>query len=76
MTGTNPGAHGVALAADGKLKLFQNNDEGAPSLIRDTYRVGKLGTQIAVRGTSSKVTLRFASAGLLTTGGETYRRVP
>jgi hypothetical protein len=76
MTGTNPGAHGVALAADGKLKLFQNNDEGAPSLIRDTYRVGKLGTQIAVRGTSTKVTLRFESAGLLTTGGETYRRVP
>ena len=76
MTGTNSGARGVALAADGNLKLFQNNDDGAPSLIRDTYRVGKLGTQFAVRGTSTKVTLRFENAAQLTTGGETYHRLP
>ncbi len=76
MTGPNPGAHGVALASDGNIKLFQNNDDGAPSLIRDTYRVGKLGTQLAVRGTSTNVTLRFEGTALLTTGGETYHRLP
>ncbi len=76
MTGPQPGDHGIALTADGNLKLFQNNAQGAPSLIRDTYRIGHVGSQISARGTETKVTLRFDGKTRLTSGGETYHRLP
>lgn len=76
MTGPRPGDHGIALTTDGNLKLFQNNAQGAPSLIRDTYRIGHVGTQLSARGTETKVTLRFEGSTRLTSGGETYLRLP
>ena len=75
MTGQQPGDHGIALTADGHLKLFQLNAQGTPSLLRDTYRIGHLGGQLAALGTETKVILRFKDPGQLTNGGEKYRRI-
>lgn len=51
MTGSQPGHHGIALNADGTMKLFQVNPQGPPGLIQDTYRLGRVDGHLCALGT-------------------------
>ncbi|MCX6953393.1 MAG: hypothetical protein NTV51_14675 [Verrucomicrobia bacterium] len=76
MTGSQAGHHGIALAADGTMKLFQLNAQSTPSLIRDTFRVGRIDGKIAVLGHQPGGAMRLTDPTTLTFCGETYRRIP
>jgi cobyrinic acid a,c-diamide synthase len=76
MTGAQPGHHGIALAADGTMKLFQLNPQGPPSLIQDTYRVGRTDGTLSVRGGQPGGVIRVSGSTALVFCGETYQRVP
>lgn len=76
LTGPGPGHYGIALAADGTLKLFQFNAEGPPGLIQDTFHVGQVDGTFAVQGNQQTEAMRMTTANTLTYYGNTYRRIP
>jgi len=76
MTGSQAGHHGIALAADGTMKLFQLNALSTPSLIRDDYRVGRIDGKLAVLGHQPGGAIHLTEPTTLTFCGETYRRIP
>lgn len=76
LTGSQPGHHGISLAADGTLKLFQLNLIGPPSLIQDTFQVGRIGGQPSALGHQTGGAIRFEGSETLTFCGETYHRIP
>lgn len=76
MTGSQAGHHGIALATDGTMKLFQLNAQGIPSLIRDNFRVGRIEGKLGVLGHQPGGTIRLTEAKTLTFCGETYHRIP
>lgn len=76
MTGSQSGHHGIALAADGTMKLFQLNPQGAPSLLQDTYRIGQVDGQLCVLGNQPGGVVRVVGETALVFCGETYQRIP
>lgn len=76
MTGSLPGHHGIALSADGTMKLFQLNSQGTPSLIQDTYRVGRVEGAPAMLSHQPGGVLRMRGAKTLVFCGESYQRLP
>jgi hypothetical protein len=76
MTGNRPGDHGLVLDAGGALKLFELNSLGAPSLIRDTYRVGRIDGMLCGLCNQPGGPIWMNGRDTLTYCGETYRRLP
>ena len=75
MTGAQAGHHGIALNADGTMKLFQLNAGGPPSLIQDTFHLGRSGGQFCVLSSQPGGAMQFAGRDSLTFCGETYHRL-
>jgi hypothetical protein len=76
LTGQLPGDHGIALATDGTMKLVQLNAQGTPSLILDTFRVGRIDGELSVLGLQSTMPVRVTGRNTLSFGGENYQRLP
>ncbi|MBI5691751.1 MAG: hypothetical protein HZC55_16830 [Verrucomicrobia bacterium] len=75
MTGSRPGHHGIAVAADGSIKLFQLNRQGIPSLLNAHVRVGTLEGETCLIGDEFREPIRFRGKGVLVFCGETYQRI-
>ena len=75
VTGNKPGAHGIALATDG-LKIFQVNAVAAPSVVIDTYRIGRREGKVVLATNQPGGEIRVVDKDTLTYCGEDYRRVP
>jgi hypothetical protein len=76
MTGPQPGQYGIALGADGSLRLFQVNAQVSPSLIQDSYRLGRIGTTLYVLSGQPGGPIRVNEGNTLTFCGEIYQRIP
>ena len=75
MNGSRPGHHGIAVSADGTLKLFQLNRQGAPSLLVDRARFSSLKGELLMLGAEIREPIRLGGKGVLHFCGETYLRV-
>jgi len=75
VTGTEEGDHGISLAKDGALKLVLFNSDRSPSVLHDTYRVGRSGGAFAVVGSPPGGVILQVDRDTLLYFGETYRRV-
>lgn len=75
MTGSEPGDHGISLAEDGALKLFQLNADHSPSVLHDTYQIGRAGGKIALASGQPGGLITVQSPDTLSFCGEIYRRV-
>lgn len=75
MTGNRPGAHGIAVSPDGSIKIFQLNAEGVPSLIQDSYEVGRVRGLLALRTSQASEPLLQTGRHTLTFFGEAYQRI-
>ncbi len=76
MTGAQAGQTGIALTADGSLRLFQINTQGTPSLIQDTYRLGRIGNVVYILSNQPGGPIRVNEGNTLSFCGETYSRLP
>ena len=76
MTGSEPGAHGIALTEDGTIKLFRLNARTAPSVLFDTIRLGRRGPATVAIVERLGTTIEVTGADTLTYCGETFRRIP
>ncbi len=76
LTGTQPGNHGIALNADGTMKIFQINSQNrAPSFIADTYRFGRIAGVVCAIGRQINEPIRTDGRNRLSFGGEIYARI-
>ena len=75
VTGNKPGAHGIALATD-SLKIFQVNAVAAPSVVIDTYRIGRREGKLVLVTNQPGGDIRVVDKDTLTYCGEDFRRVP
>ncbi len=76
MTGAQAGQTGIALTADGSLRLFQINTQGTPSLIQDSYRLGRIGNVVYILSNQPGGPIRVNEGNTLTFCGEIYTRLP
>jgi hypothetical protein len=76
LTGNRPGDHGIVVGADGALKIFELNGASAPSLIRDTIRLGHIDGHLAGLTNQPGGALGLTGINSLIYCGESYRRVP
>ena len=75
MTGTLPGQHGISLADDGTMKLFELNAQGAPHLFPDTFRPGRIEGKLCVIGSQTNEPIYLVGPGTLRFGGETFLKI-
>ena len=76
MTGNQPGDHGIVLDTGGALKIFELTAQGAPSLIRDTYRLGRIGGPVCALCTQPGGPIWIKGRDSVEYCGETYKRLP
>ncbi len=76
MTGSEPGQHGIAVMDDGAIKLFELNSQVAPSVIYDTYRLGRLDTTLCLVTHQPGGVIEARDRDTLVYCGETYQRLP
>ena len=76
LTGTGPGQHGIALTADGSIKIFEFNAALAPSVVNDNYRPGYFGEKLVLGTTQPGGPITVSNPTTLFYGGETFRRLP
>ena len=76
LTGPKPGEHGIVVGADGGLKIFQLNFATAPSVVNDTYRLGRVGEKLVLATTQPGGAITVADKNTLAYCGEIYRRLP
>lgn len=75
VTGNDPGDRGIALSADGTIRLFELNDDSEPSLVQSTFRVGQIAGAVALRGREIGGPILPQGRTALAYAGEIYRRV-
>jgi hypothetical protein len=75
MTGNQPGSHGISLSPDGAMKIFQLNAEGVPSLIQDSYEVGRVRGILGVRAGQGGEPMMQTGRHTLSFFGESYQRL-
>jgi hypothetical protein len=75
MAGTQPGQHGISLAADGTMKLFELNAQGAPHLLQDTFRPSLIDGKLCAMGRQTNEPIYFVGPGTLRFGGETFLKI-
>jgi hypothetical protein len=76
LTGPKPGDHGIAIDAAGALKIFQLNAAIAPSLVNDTYRLGRVGGKLVLATAQPGGLIVVQDRDTLGYCGELFRRVP
>jgi hypothetical protein len=75
MTGSQPGDHGIALTADGTIRLFTLNPKSPPSQIQDTFQLGRSVQQLCLRTHQPGGMIRFTDPDTLTFCQESYHRL-
>ena len=75
MAGSRPGDHGIALTADGAIRLFALNAKAPPSQLRGTFQLGRSDGQLCLRTQQAGGLIRFTGPETLTFGTETYQRI-
>ena len=76
MTGPQPGDKGIAVNADGNLRIFMVNAKSAPSSVQDAYRVGRIDGQLALAHSQPGGPILVATGNTsLSYCGETYTRL-
>lgn len=76
MTGSQPGDHGIVVLDNGGLKIFQLNAQTAPSVIYDTYALGRLGAKLCLVTNQPGGLIEVNGRDTLLYCGETYQRIP
>ena len=75
MAGSRPGDHGIALTADGAIRLFVVNAKAPPSQIRGTFQLGRSDGQLCLRTQQAGSLIRVTGPDTLTFGSELYQRL-
>lgn len=75
MVGTNPGQHGISLAIDGTMKLFEINAQGVPHLLQDTFGFGRIDGKLCVVGSQTNEPIFLVGPDTLRFGGETFLKI-
>ena len=75
MTGSRPGDHGIALTADGAIRLLTLNANTPPSQIQDTFQLGRSDRQLCLRTHQPGGMIRFTGPDTLTFCQESYHRL-
>jgi len=74
MSGSNPGQHVIILLSTGGLRLMQTNNAGAPSEIKDSYRILSGEDGLFLQTTHPGPLIQVVTKETLSYCGETYRR--
>jgi len=75
MVGTQPGQHGISLAIDGTMKLFEINAQGVPHLLQDTFGFGRIEGKLCVVGSQTNEPIFLVAPGTLQFGGENFLKI-
>ena len=76
MTGSQPGQHGIVIMAGGDLKIFELNAQVAPSVILDTFELGRLGPKLCLATNQPGGFIEVTGRDTLVYCGEIYQRIP
>ena len=76
MTGSQPGQHGMVIMAGGDLKIFELNAQVAPSVILDTFELGRLGPKLCLATNQPGGSIEVTDRDTLVYCGEVYQRIP
>ena len=74
VTGSEPGSRGLVVGADGTIRIFQLNARTPPSMVNDTWRVARRGTQLVLVLEQLETTIEITDRDKVSYCGETYRR--
>jgi hypothetical protein len=75
MVGTQPGQHGISLAIDGTMKLFEINAQGAPHLLQDTFGFSRIDGKLCVVGSQTNEPIFLVAPGTLRFGGDKFIKI-
>jgi hypothetical protein len=75
LTGTQPGQHGIVVAATGEVRLFELRAVDAPRLVHATGELGRVGPTLCLATDQPGGLITLPDRNTLVYCGETYKRI-